>query len=704
MNSTALRLLHYVVGGTFDSQDLMKLLKIKRWQFNEHIKKLTQENYIKKNGNTITLQDNAKARLLQSISRRLDIQRLLRDSNEQLFVLVTEPITINQLCINTGLSFSTVYKAISDFKSIGVLARKPALDDSLKSRVSDKVQLSSKDTDLVTFARILKTEQDSRYESDAEIIFKNDSIILKKILSGKITKGQTTAYTLFSDYGVRYNSPFDYYVEQKPPLDIHDILMHAVVAAYKDQNKLSLTVAIVFYVRNKSKFDSIRLRELACFFEITTVWLDIEGYLQRHDLKNPKLFLPWQEFVLKAELYNIPTSLYVLPKSYPKLFDYIEKNLVEDMTIYVIGGENMRIKNLKGTTQDCDIIVENLLDFEKLKYVLSAKLNYSKIPIEEFSTEDLRLSPNDIFEHISSSRIDLFAKKIMRTVSLSSTMISRIDVIDYGKLKVGLLCNEDVFLFKAIASRQGDIQDMASLVQNSTSQPSKYQHGLFDWQIVWDELLLQERINQIHDFTIHVFQQLNYIDEQTNITPPFLDELKRHVLDRLIQKQLRGGVQSLNHIAELLSDSDISEKMIRNRIDSLVRNNTLTKKHDGNVYLELAQLPVFPEPAWEINIENLKTYLYWRFPTRTEAASISLVLIVYKLLESGYETIGEIDDIVIQTLAVASRCEQDHSPRFGFSTVEFTKICVKLSNASLENINVYQVSDLEKYRKMLKQN
>ena len=686
MNSTALRLLHYVVGGTFDSQDLMKLLKIKRWQFNEHIKKLIQENYIKKNGNTITLQDNAKARLLQSISRRLDIQRLLRDSNEQLFVLVTEPITINQLCTKTGLSFSTVYKAISDFKSIGVLARKPDLDDSLKSRVSDKVQLSSKDTDLVTFARILKTEQEGLYESDAEIIFKNNDIVLKKILSGKITKGQTTAYTLFSDYGIRYNSPFDYYVEQDSPLDIHDVLMHAVVAAYNAQDKLGLIIAIVFYLKNKEKFDSILLRELACFFGITTIWLDVEGYLQRHDLKNPKLFLPWQEFVSKAELYNIPTSLYVLPKSYPKLFADIEKNLVEDMTIYVIGGENMRIKNLKGTTIDCDIVIENLLDFEKLKYVLSTKLNYSKIPIEEFSTEDLRLFPTDIFEHISCSRINLFAEKIMHQVSLSSTMISRIDVINYGKLKVGLLCNEDVFLLKVIASRQGDIQDMASLVKGSTNQPSKYQHGLFDWQIVWDEMLLQERMNPIHDFSINIFQQLSYLDEQTDVTVPFLNELKRHVLDRLIKNQLHGGVQSLNYIVELLSGGDMSEKIIRNRVDSLVRNNTLIKKHDGKVFLELAQLPLFPESVWEINAENLKTYLHWRFPSRVKSPDLEIMALSDDLINFGYSNIGEIDGIIIRTLAVASRYEKDHSPNLQFTSIGFAKICVKLSNVSIRNI------------------
>ncbi len=695
MHTTALRLLKHVMGGTSDSKALMNIVEIKEWQFNEHIKNLIQENYIKKNDGIISLQDNAKSKLLLSLSRKLDIERLFHDSNEQLFPLLTEPFTVNQLCINTGFSSSTVYRAISDFESIGVLTKEFDWDDALKSRIPDKIQISSTNKELVTFAKILKTEQESLYEPNAQVIFKNGAITLKKVLSGKITEGQTTGYSLFSDYGIQYNSPYDYYVKQDFPLDIHDILIHIVMAAHEAKDKLGLIIAVVFYAKHKEKFDTIKLRKLSALFGISTTWLDIEGYLRKRNLKNPELFLSWEEFVSKATLYNVPSENYILPNATSGLFANIEKNLSENMTIYLIGGENMRIKNLKGSTKDCDIVVENSTDFERLKSILVTKLNYSRKPVEQFSTEDARILPDDILEHPSSSRIDLFTKKIMHAAVLSHTMVSRADIIDYDNLKVGLLRNEDVFLLKAIASREGDIQDMELLVQGGSHQPSEYQHGMFDWTVVWEEMLLQEHTNHLRDFTTDVFQQLSYLDEQTGIVAPFLDKLKRHVLDRLIKNRLRGGIQPLNHIVELLYGADISEKMIRNRVDSLERDGTLIKKRIGRkVYLELARSSIFPEPTWEINTENLKTYLDWRFTSRTKPSDPKIRAFSDDLLDFGYTTIGEIDDIVIHTLAVATNYEKDHFPKFNLTAIGFTKICVKLSNISIGNINGYQVSEL----------
>ena len=59
------------------------------------------------------------------------------------------------------------------------------------------------------------------------------------------------------------------------------------------------------------------------------------------------------------------------------------------------------------------------------------------------------------FEHEKKSRIDLFTTTIMQDLSLSSTMKEKADIRDYGKLKVGLLRNEHVFLLKAISNREG---------------------------------------------------------------------------------------------------------------------------------------------------------------------------------------------------------------------------------------------------------
>jgi len=697
MNSTALRMMVHVMGGTHDAKSLMGILGIREWQLNEHVKKLAQENYVKKDGGMISLQNNAKAGLLLAISRKYDIEVLLHDSNEQILALLTEPLTINQICTGTGLSSRTVYRAISDFKSMGIIDKGPDRDGGPKSRTREKIRISPAHDDLITFAKILKTEQDSLHEPNASIIFKTKDLVLKKVLGGKTTEGETTAYSLFSDYGVQYSSPYEYYVKQSSPLDLHDVLIHSIVAAHESKDKLGLIMAVVFYVKNKEKLDTMRLRDLSVEFEISGVWLDVEGYLRGRELKNPELFLPWEEFVSKAQLYNIPPEDYALPGPAPTLFADIAKNLSTEMTVYLIGGENMRLKNLKAVTKDCDMVVESHEDFQSLRAVLTSKLGYSAKPAGSFSTEDQRLFPDDILEHAERSRIDLFTKKIVHDAVLSPDMIRRADAVNHGKLTVALLRNEDVFLLKAIASREGDIQDMALLVRGGSHQPPEYQHGVFDWDVVWKEMLLQESMNQLRDFTADVFQQLGLLSEQIGITAPFLDKFRIHVLNRLVKRILRGGPMPLNRVVDLLEGGDISDTTIRNRVDALERDGTLSKKPTGGgTDLSLTRMPTFPEPSRGINPESLKAYLDWRFPLREKTPDRAIRELSDELAGFGYADIGEIDGMTLKALSAAMLYESEQLPKAGLTATALARICIRLADDPAGD-----AGELGKYRTIL---
>ena len=93
------------------------------------------------------------------------------------------------------------------------------------------------------------------YEPDAEIIYKDEDTVLKKVSKRKVTEGEPTAFSIFTDYGIKYESPFDYYIKQKEPLDLHDIIIHSVLVAHKANDKMGLIMSIVFYVQNKKKID-----------------------------------------------------------------------------------------------------------------------------------------------------------------------------------------------------------------------------------------------------------------------------------------------------------------------------------------------------------------------------------------------------------------------------------------------------------------
>ena len=209
------------------------------------------------------------------------------------------------------------------------------------------------------------------YDANAEIIYNDSEKTLKKVLRGKTTEGEQTAFSLFTEYGIEYHANNDYYIKQDEPLTIQHVLMHAVFDAQRNRDRIALTMAMIFYLKHKSKMDILELRIIAESFKIINVWLDIENYIRGNDLKNPEYFLPKEEFIEKANLYDISPDMYTPPEAYPKLFQEIGKKLPMPITACLIGGENMRMKGLKPRTKDLDIVVEDAEDFNALVSVLT---------------------------------------------------------------------------------------------------------------------------------------------------------------------------------------------------------------------------------------------------------------------------------------------------------------------------------------------
>ena len=81
MNSTSISIIKEIINDIHDTATLKEISGVKEWQFNYQIKKLLQDGFIKKEGNVIELQENAKTVLLKKISQKWNLENLLRDSN-----------------------------------------------------------------------------------------------------------------------------------------------------------------------------------------------------------------------------------------------------------------------------------------------------------------------------------------------------------------------------------------------------------------------------------------------------------------------------------------------------------------------------------------------------------------------------------------------------------------------------------------------
>ena len=692
MNATSIIILKQVISGVEDTKTIMERSGVKEWQFNSQVNGLSLQGFLQKTGNSLKLLDGVKPMMVKEISTRFDIEKILKDSNELVFSYLTEPTTINDIVRITGLSTSTVYRTISDFESIGIL-----------SRNADTVSLNNSDEKILLLSQVLKTERENMYEPNAEIIFRDATKILKSVTKGKITDGQLTGFSIFSDYGIEYHTNYDYYIKQEESITIQEALIHAVFIAQRNSDKTAMIMAIIFYLKNKDKMDILTLRKIADSFKIAHVWIDVEGYIRNNELKNQSLFLPKEEFIEKANLYEISSELYSLPEGYPLLFEEIGKNLSSQVTAYLIGGENMRIKGLKSRTKDIDIVVETKEDYELLMNAFT-RLGYTPKGNVEFSTEDLRLYPSIILQHTNRSRIDLYTKKILRKLSLSSHMISRSNLVHFGNLKLGILCNEDVFLLKAVTSREGDIQDMATLVRMNYVGNNEFQQRTFGWDIVWEEIRNQENENNIQTFTEIIADNIEYLSEQTGIIPPFETKLQRYALDIKITSLLRGGKISLKQLVTLLMDDDNTEQTLRNRIDALVKNELVKKESTGkDVIVSLIHQQTYNQKDLKVTGQTLDDYLQWRFRLLEPSTSTKYEIVSQELNAISIDTIGKLDNIIIKTLDAMQEYANVYHSKIKLRQIGATRLCIGLHNPTLgKNSNsVYYISNPERFLKFV---
>lgn len=156
-----------------------------------------------------------------------------------------------------------------------------------------------------------------------------------------------------------------------------------------------------------------------------------------------------------------------------KLFEEIDGALDEQINVYTIGGAVLLEQGLKLATKDIDLVVSTKNEFIKFQKTLT-KLGFEpQIPGKEYKNMNL----NQIFQK-GDFRIDLFEKEVCGKFSISEGIIQRArKVIDLKHIKMHLCSNEDVFLFKTMTEREGDLEDCQNLMTP----------GL-NWKIILEEL------------------------------------------------------------------------------------------------------------------------------------------------------------------------------------------------------------------------
>lgn len=156
-----------------------------------------------------------------------------------------------------------------------------------------------------------------------------------------------------------------------------------------------------------------------------------------------------------------------------ELLEQIDAQLQSKVRVYAIGGLVLLYQKLKPATKDLDLVTFNTEDYNKVRLALRKLSFWETKP--EFGYEHFNLSQIMVSKNF---RIDLFSVKVCGGFSLSQKMTERAQEIFHLENLTFYLCsNEDIFLFKNMTERDGDITDCISLAITK-----------LDWNIILEEL------------------------------------------------------------------------------------------------------------------------------------------------------------------------------------------------------------------------
>ena len=198
-----------------------------------------------------------------------------------------------------------------------------------------------------------------------------------------------------------------------------------------------------------------------------------------------------------------------------RLFIEIDKLLKRKIEVYMIGGAVLLYQSLKPATKDIDIILKNKGDFIEFQQAL-IKAGFGKKQ-SDISYKNLDLTylliRNDF-------RVDLFLSKVCSKFSLSEGMMKRANnILNLKNISLFNCSNEDIFLFKTMTDRQGDLEDCIALAKM----------GL-DWQTMKQELINQIKLSGRDIWITWIGERLDLlIDSGLNI--PIIKDLDKLRMD-----------------------------------------------------------------------------------------------------------------------------------------------------------------------------
>ncbi len=208
------------------------------------------------------------------------------------------------------------------------------------------------------------------------------------------------------------------------------------------------------------------------------------------------------------------------------LFQELSPRLSTKINLYLIGGIVLLQQGLKGATKDIDIVVETKEEFVAFHDALEKDHFSPKIPRK--GAEHMNL--NQVFVR-GELNIDLFQKEVCGKFALSPSMIQRAKpIFHFPNLDVFFCSNEDIFLFKNMTERDGDIDDCLALA-NMT----------LNYDVILEELLHQINQSKQDIWVTWVGERMDILEEKGAIIPIMaqLNQLRKAYIEKWMKERAK---------------------------------------------------------------------------------------------------------------------------------------------------------------------
>ena len=481
--------------------------------------------------------------LLAELLDRYALENVLTGMKTDILgALLGGPKTISELQTQ-GFATSTLYKHLHEIQETGAIARTDdgytITDDTLQSFLEART-------------RTTPFETEYRANGDRLVATSKDSI-----------DGTPTAFSAFTRYGVEYHPAKTYVYHGDRSLGLEKVLIHAVTVA---ESKKQMAMAGVFYLTHRATLDTSELWRLANRWECVEKWADLFAYIDQREVHDEELFLPWEEFIHLANDYGVYPRGHHPEDSLRRGLEALGDHLETPVDVYLLGGGNLILRGVKDSTKDIDLVVADGQTFFTLAESLQ-ELGYEER--SDLETAYNQLNPSIVLEKDGCPRWDIFVEAVAGQLQLTPAMIERCDhSFEYGNLHVHLLSLTDIFVFKSITEREGDLEDVALIARQAD----------LDWESLFEEITTQEdRTGRFFSFA--VLDTLDILDERHGIVAPITDRLVSYCLENALLVSLEGP----KTIEDLRKELDFPDHQIYNKLRTLEEGGQITVDRSGRL-------------------------------------------------------------------------------------------------------------------------